>query len=141
MKQPRLGSEGSDDVAGGAASADPQSRAASTDLIRVGAIGLGDNSHLNYSIWAPMINPTEPGKWPSGRASRMLITHCWDSRPDVGEAFASRYRCVAVKNYYDMVGRVDAMQRLFENRAMPCSYDQILVKTNVFLAAFKSHPD
>jgi predicted dehydrogenase len=82
---------------------------ATTDLIPVGAIGLGDNSHLNYSIGAPRVTPPEPGKSPSGRASRLLITHCWDSRPEVADAFARRYGCVAVKSYHDMVGKVDGM--------------------------------
>ncbi|MFC1694229.1 twin-arginine translocation signal domain-containing protein, partial [Candidatus Latescibacterota bacterium] len=77
-----------------------------TDLIRVGVIALGDNSHMNYSIWAPMINQTEPDRWPVGRTTRMLITHAWDSRPELAEAFAKKYNCEAVKNYYDMVGKV-----------------------------------
>ncbi len=81
----------------------------STELIRVGAVALGDNSHMNYSIWAPMINPTETDKWGPGRTTRMLITHCWDSRPEIAEAFAEKYRCEAVKHYYDMVGKVDGM--------------------------------
>ncbi|MFC1694230.1 Gfo/Idh/MocA family oxidoreductase [Candidatus Latescibacterota bacterium] len=80
-----------------------------TDLIRVGVIALGDNSHMNYSIWAPMINQTEPGKWPVGRTTRMLITHAWDSRSELAEAFAKKYKCEAVKNYYDMVDKVDGM--------------------------------
>ena len=80
-----------------------------TDLIRVGVIALGDNSHMNYSIWAPMINPTEHKPWPAGRTTRMLITHCWDSRPELAERFAKTYKCEAVKNYYDMVGKVDGM--------------------------------
>lgn len=80
-----------------------------TDLIRVGVVALGDNSHMNYSIWAPMINPTEPDHWGVGRTTRMLITHCWDSRPEFSERFAKQYKCTAVKNYYDMVGKVDGM--------------------------------
>lgn len=80
-----------------------------TDLIRVGVVALGDNSHMNYSIWAPMINPVEPDKWAFGRTTKMLITHCWDSRPEIAAAFAKKYGCEAVKNYYDMVGKVDGM--------------------------------
>jgi len=80
-----------------------------TELIRVGVVALGDNSHMNYSIWAPMINPVEPDKWAYGRTTRMRITHCWDSRPDIAAAFAGKYRCEAVKRYDDMVGKVDGM--------------------------------
>jgi predicted dehydrogenase len=78
------------------------------DLIKIGVIALGDNSHMNYSIFTPMINPTEPDIWPM-RTTRMVITHCWDSRPDVADAFAKKYNCEAVKNYKDMVGKVDGM--------------------------------
>jgi predicted dehydrogenase len=80
-----------------------------TEMIRVGVIALGDNSHMNYSIWAPMINPTEPEKWPVGRTTRMQITHCWDRDPELSAAFATKYGCEAVKNYDDMVGKVDGM--------------------------------
>ena len=80
-----------------------------TDLIRVGVIALGDNSHMNYNIWAPMINPTVHKPWPVGRTTRMLITHCWDSRPENAERFAKTFKCEAVKNYDDMVGKVDGM--------------------------------
>lgn len=82
--------------AGAATVANPEGRP-KTDLIRVGAIALGDNSHLNYDIWAPMINPDAPNAWPVGRTTRMLITHCWDSRPELAEAFARKFRCTAVK--------------------------------------------
>ena len=82
---------------------------AATDLIRVGVAALGDNSHMNYSIWAPMINPVEPDKWPVGRTTRMLITHCWDRDFALADAFAKKYNCEAVKNYDDMVGKVDGM--------------------------------
>ncbi|MFA6472421.1 MAG: twin-arginine translocation signal domain-containing protein, partial [Candidatus Latescibacterota bacterium] len=50
-------------LAGGAAAAGAQSIKAqtkpklpATDLLRIGVVALGDNSHLNYEIWAPMIN-------------------------------------------------------------------------------------
>ncbi len=82
---------------------------AATDLIKVGVVALGDNSHMNYSIWAPMINPVEPDKWPVGRTTRMLITHCWDRDSTLADAFAKKYNCEAVKNYDDMVGKVDGM--------------------------------
>jgi len=80
----------------------------SVDLIRVGAIAVGSGSHLNYSIWAPTINPEEPDVWPI-RSTRMKITHCWDRDPDVAREFATKYKCQAVPHYYDMVDKVDAM--------------------------------
>jgi predicted dehydrogenase len=78
------------------------------ELIKIGAIGVGQGSHLNYSIWAPTINPTEPEVWPI-RTTRMVITHCWDRDPEEAEKFAKKYKCEVVKNYYDMVDKVDAM--------------------------------
>ena len=80
----------------------------SVELMKIGVVSVGDGSHMNYSIWAPTINPTEPDKWPI-RSTRMLITHCWDRKTELAEAFAKKYKCEAVKNYYDMVGKVDGM--------------------------------
>ena len=77
------------------------------ELLQVGAVALGDNSHMNYGIWAPMINPTDD--WPWGRTTRMRIAYCWDRDPDIAAAFAEKYDCEAVRNYDDMVGKVDGM--------------------------------
>jgi len=98
-------------LAAGTVRAGAQSRkkTSSTELINVGVIALGDNSHMNYEIWAPMINPIDTPRWPYGRTTRMLITHCWDSRRQTAEAFAKKYSCEAVKNYYDMADKVDGM--------------------------------
>ncbi len=79
----------------------------STELIRVGTIALGAESHMQR-IWSAMINPGMPSVWPT-RTTRMLITHAWDSRPEVTEKFARTYGCEPVKRYDDMVGKVDAM--------------------------------
>ena len=78
------------------------------ELMNVGVITAGDNSHMNYSIWAPTINPVEPEIWPV-RSTGMTISHVWDSRPEVAKSFAAKYKCIAVKNYYDMVDKVDGM--------------------------------
>ncbi|MCE5249646.1 Gfo/Idh/MocA family oxidoreductase [bacterium] len=88
----------------------PRTSTPTVELIKVGAVALGDNSHMSYqfSIWPPIINPVEPDKWPT-RTTRMIITHCWDSRKEVADAFAQKYKCEAVKNYYDMVDKVDGM--------------------------------
>lgn len=87
----------------------PKTVIPSTNLLRIGVIALGDNSHMNYEIWAPMINPIKTPRWPYGRTTGMVITHCWDSRPEIAQNFAKKYNCEAVKNYYDMVGKVDGM--------------------------------
>jgi hypothetical protein len=77
------------------------------ELLKIGVIGLGEYSHIPV-LWGPTINPNFPDIWPM-RSTRMLITHCWDSRPEVSRDFAVKYKCEAVKNYSDMVGRVDGM--------------------------------
>jgi predicted dehydrogenase len=83
-----------------------------SDLIRVGVMALGDNSHMNYDIWAPMFNLANGEihpKWPIGRTTNMIITHCWDREYERAEAFAKKFGCTAVKNYDDMVGKVDGL--------------------------------
>ncbi|MFC1606626.1 hypothetical protein ACFL47_01540 [Candidatus Latescibacterota bacterium] len=84
-------------------------KTSSVELIQVGAACLSDNSHMNYRIWAPMINQTDPERWPMGRTTRMRITHCWDRDYSVAQKFAEQYKCEAVKHYYDMVDKVDGM--------------------------------
>ena len=59
-----------------------QRQRSSVELLHVGAIALGDNSHLNYNIWAPCINSEEADTW-YGRTTRMRITHCWDKDPEI----------------------------------------------------------
>ncbi|MBN1292778.1 MAG: Gfo/Idh/MocA family oxidoreductase [Candidatus Latescibacteria bacterium] len=78
------------------------------ELLNIGVVAVGDGSHLNYDIWSPMINPV-PGKEWYGRTTRMKITHCWDRDPEVAAAYAKEFGCEAVKNYDDMVGKVDGM--------------------------------
>ncbi len=108
---------GSAALAAGAAAAVPAQnqqaakpkKRSTVELLNIGVVALGDNSHMNYSIWAPTINPVEPDRWPVGRTTRMNISHCWDRAPSLSEAFAKKYRCEAVKRYDDMVGKVDGM--------------------------------
>ena len=88
--------------------AKPKKTTPTVELMSIGVVGLGENSHLNFSIWSPIINTVEPDKWPI-RTTRMLITHAWDSRPEITEAYAKKYKCEPVKHYYDMVDKVDAM--------------------------------
>jgi len=81
---------------------------ASCELLQVGTLPVGAGSHMNYGIWAPMINPTGENPW-YGQTTKMRITHCWDRDPDVAAAFAKQYGCEAVKRYDDMVDKVDGM--------------------------------
>ncbi len=83
----------------------------SVELMKIGVIAVGEYSHMNSQgagIWAPVINPVDTDRWPT-RNTDMLITHCWDSRPDRAAEFATRYDCEAVKNYDDMIGQVDGL--------------------------------
>ncbi len=77
-------------VIAGKVNAKPRKKISKVELMNIGVIALGDNSHMNYSIWAPMINPTEPDKWRFGRTTRMRITHAWDSRPENSENFCKK---------------------------------------------------
>lgn len=79
----------------------------SVELMNIGVMGLGEYSHIT-TIWGPTINPIDPAVWPM-RTSRMRISHCWDRDPAVAADFAKKYGCEAVKNYDDMVGKVDGM--------------------------------
>jgi hypothetical protein len=78
------------------------------ELMNVGAMCLKGNSHLD-GIWTPSINPGMPESWPVGRSTGMKIAYCWDRDYTVATAFAKKYGCEPVKNYYDMVGKVEGM--------------------------------
>lgn len=94
----------------GAGTARAESLSSIGDIIRVGAIALGEESHMNADsqIWAPTINPVNPDLWPV-RSTNMVLTHCWDSRPEIARKFADTFGCEAVERYDGMVGKVDAM--------------------------------
>ena len=47
------------------------SKRSSADLINVGLIACGINSH--HYIWGPMINPTDDDTWPVGREKKNII--------------------------------------------------------------------
>ena len=79
------------------------------ELLNVGAACVGIGSHLNYDIWSPMVNPAAPKTWPVGRTTGMKIAYCWDKDFTVATAYGKRFGCEPVKNYYDMVGKVDGM--------------------------------
>jgi predicted dehydrogenase len=93
---------------GGAGRARAQvKRRPAVELMNIGVVGVGEYSHIP-TIWGPTINPVDPAVWPM-RTSRMRISHCWDSRPEVARDFARKYQCEAVSDYDGMVGRVDGM--------------------------------
>ena len=75
----------------------------SLELIHVGFLGCDPSGHL--AIWGPLINPTEG--WT--RRTGMVISHCWDIDKNDEERFATTYGCERVKNYDDMVGKVDGI--------------------------------
>jgi hypothetical protein len=82
------------------------SSTAANDLVRVGILCLSPVSHAG--LWANAINSEGQEGWVP-RTHKLIITHCWDSKPEVAEKFGERFNCTAVKNYYDMVGKVDAI--------------------------------
>jgi hypothetical protein len=75
----------------------------SLELINVGFLGCDPSGHI--SIWGPLINPTDG--WT--RRTGMVISHCWDIDKNDEERFAKTYGCERVKNYNDMVGKVDGI--------------------------------
>ena len=64
---------------------------------RLGIMNLVKYSHLG--IWGPLIEPF----------TGMRITHCWDIEPEIAKSVAKRYQCTAVKNFDDMLGKVDGV--------------------------------
>jgi len=81
-------------------------RRSPSDVFRVGCLNVVDYSHLN-DIWAPFINPRAGKK--DAPFTGMRITHCWEIDRTKAEEFAKAYGCQAVKNFDDMVGKVDGI--------------------------------
>ncbi len=75
----------------------------SLELLHVGFLACDPSGHL--AIWGPLINP--PEGWT--RRTGMVISHCWDIDKTDEERFATTYGCERVKNYTDMIGKVDAV--------------------------------
>ena len=78
-------------------------RTSPNDLITIGALSCGAGTHTQ-SLWAPLINGV--GKT---RTTGMVITHCWDVIESQKEEFAKKYSCTPVKNFDDMLGKVDGI--------------------------------
>ncbi len=103
---------GSAAVAGGAAITNASKASAqsnerpTTQLKRLGFACVANNSHMG--LWGSTINLRDGDEWP-GRTTGMTITHCWDRDYNAAKKIAAQYKCEAVKNYDDMVGKVDGM--------------------------------
>ncbi len=92
-------------TAAGSASAQTASRPTS-ELKRLGFCCVANNSHM--SLWGSTINLRENDTWP-GRTTGMIITHCWDKDYQAAQRIAKQYNCTAVRNFDDMIGKVDGM--------------------------------
>ena len=82
----------------------------SVELIEVGVITCGEYSHADPGWGIPMNPPLGEERgvvWP--RLTGMVMTMVWDPDPELAEAFAKKYGVKVVKNYYDMVDKVDAV--------------------------------
>lgn len=73
---------------------------------RIGCLNVHDYSHL-LPLWAPLMNPRPEKK--EIALSGMRITHCWEIEPEKAAEFAKIYGCEAVRNFDDMLGKVDGI--------------------------------
>src|SRR5438309_1767321 len=83
-----------------------QSRAPRGDPLRIGCLNVHNYSHL-LPLWAPLMNAREAQK--EIAFTGMRITHCWEIEPERAAEFAKMYRCEAVRNFDDMLGKVDGI--------------------------------
>lgn len=72
---------------------------------RVGFLNCDSYSHM--PLWAPHINPRSGQK--DTPFTGMRVTHCWDIEYDKAKAIADSYGCEVVKNFDDMLGKVDGI--------------------------------
>jgi uncharacterized protein YgfB (UPF0149 family) len=77
-----------------------------SDHFRVGCLNVFSYSHLD-GLWGPLINARTGQK--DTPFTNLRITHCWDIEPDKAQAFARTYQCEAVRNFDDMLGKVDGI--------------------------------
>ena len=102
---------------GGAALLAKENRVESAPLLsrklRIGAMGVGEYSFMSY-CWSDIIEPDKEANNPKRRTIgtpflNMDITHVWDVNPESARKFADRMGATVVKNYDDMVGKVDGI--------------------------------
>ena len=77
-------------------------RKSPNDLIEIGVLTC-DRTHT-WGLWGPLINGV--GKT---RTTGMVMTHCWDVDEEKKLEFAKLYGCTPVKNFDDMLGKVDGI--------------------------------
>ncbi len=77
-------------------------RTAPNDLIEIGVLNCAV-THTD-GLWGPLINGV--GKT---RTTGMVMTHCWDVNEEHKQVFAKKYGCTPVRNFDDMVGKVDGV--------------------------------
>jgi predicted dehydrogenase len=75
------------------------------DFLRIGCLNVVSYSHLR--VWASLINPRQGKK--DIPFSNMRITHCWEMEYEKAQQFAKEYGCESVKNFDDMLGKVDCI--------------------------------
>lgn len=73
---------------------------------RVGCMNVVSYSHLE-ALWGPVMNARSGEK--DTPFTDMRMTHCWDINYDDAVRFAKTYGCEAVKNFDDMLGKVDGI--------------------------------
>ncbi|MFC1692839.1 Gfo/Idh/MocA family oxidoreductase [Candidatus Latescibacterota bacterium] len=82
----------------------------SVEMMEVGIITCGYYSHIE-DIWGRFLNPPldeiNGTFWP--RQTGMVMTKVWDPDREAAEKFAKKYDVEVVKNYYDMVDKVDGV--------------------------------
>ena len=75
-----------------------QSRTSQGEAFRVGCLNVHNYSHL-----LPRAGNKEIA------LTGMRITHCWEIDPEKSAEFAKMYNCEAVRNFDDMLGKVDGI--------------------------------
>ncbi|HWB96402.1 MAG TPA: Gfo/Idh/MocA family oxidoreductase [Bryobacteraceae bacterium] len=88
------------------AQATAQTSAPRSGPLRIGCLNVHNYSHL-LPLWAPLMNPRADKK--EIQLTGMHITHCWEIDPARSAEFAKIYGCEAVRNFDDMLGKVDAI--------------------------------
>ncbi len=81
-------------------------RSETGEVFRVGCLNVTTYSHL-AGLWGPVINPRPDQK--EIRLTDMRITHCWEIDHEKAKGFANTFGCEAVKNFDDMLGKVDGV--------------------------------
>ncbi|MDP2984909.1 MAG: Gfo/Idh/MocA family oxidoreductase [Candidatus Latescibacter sp.] len=80
--------------------------------LRIGAACVGEYSFMSF-CWSDIMEPDKATISKGGTFGtpflNMDITHVWDVNPAEAQKFAARMGAVAVKNYDDMVGKVDGV--------------------------------